>query len=167
MYEEIAAKESKSKKEWKLFSVTGIAVVVMLFTIILFVGGYLYYGSFRTFAGEFSQATSINYRKGGVTVTTEEETFQLTKDNIYFVYNCIINAGRGRLADVPQRRPDAVLEYTFGGRLELWEVKLEGNARQEYGLFIRYCGTDGYEYAYDTDRLTLGRLPLTARQNKE
>lgn len=167
MYEEITVKERQPKKEWKLFSVTGIAVVVMLFTIMLFVGGYLYYGSFRTFAGEFSQATSVNYRKGGVTVTTEEETFKLTEDNIYFVYNCIINAGRGRIAEVPQRQPDAVLEYTFGGKLELWEMKLENNATQEYGLFIRYCGMNGYEYAYDTDRLTLDRLPLTARENKE
>ena len=176
MYEEITVKESKPKKEWKLFSVTGIAVVVMVFVIALFVGGYLYYSSFRTFAGEFSQTTSVNYRKGAVTVTTAEETFQLATENIYFVYNCIINAGRGRLGEAPAREPDAVLEYDFGGKLELWEIKLDDgdgekrgpyDPRREYGVYIRYIGTNGYEYAYDTDRLTMDRLPLTARENKE
>ena len=168
MYEEITVKETKLKKEWKLFSVTGIAIVVMLFVIALFVGGYLYYGSFRTYVGEFSQTTSINYRKGGVTVTTGEENFELSQENIYFVYNAIVNAGRGRIAEVPQRQPDAVLEYQFGGKLELWEVKLEGGtSNREYGLFIHYLGSNGYEYAYDTDRMTLERLPLTERENKE
>ena len=33
------------------------------------------------------------------------------------------------------------------------------------GLFIRYVGVGDYEYAYDTDRLTYDRLPLTAIQN--
>ena len=167
MYEEVAVKENKPKKEWKLFSVTTLAVAAMVFTIALFVGGYMYYSSFRTFAGDFSQTTNVNYRKGGVTVTTAEESFALSRENIYFVYDAIINAGRGRLGEVPARQPDAVLEYTFGGKLELWKVNLEGNANREYGLFIRYSGTDGYEYAYDTDRMTLERLPLTARQNKE
>ena len=168
MYEEISVKETKPKKEWKLFSVTGIAVVVMVFVLALLIGGYLYYGSFRTFVGEFSQMTSVNYRKGSVTVTTEEETFELSQENIYFVYNAIVNAGRGRIAEVPQRQPDAVLEYKFGGKLELWEVQLDKTtSSREYGLFIHYLGSDGYEYAYDTDRMTMDRLPLTARQNKE
>ena len=167
MYEEVTVKENKPKKEWKLFSVTTLAIVIMIAVISLLVGGYLYYSSFRSFAGEFSQTTSVNYRKGNVTVTTAEETFDLSKENIYFVYNAIVNAGRGRLGEAPSRKPDAVLEYTFGGKLELWEVKLEENANQEYGLFIRYSGSNDYEYAYDTDRMTLDRLPLTARQNKE
>ena len=168
MYEEVTVKQIKPKKEWKLFSVTGIAVLVMLFVLALFIGGYLYYGSFRTFVGEFSQTTSVNYRKGGVTVTTEEETFNLSHENIYFVYNAIVNAGRGRIAEVPLRQPDAVLEYKFGGRLELWEVELdERTSNRSLGLFVHYLGSNGYEYAYDTDRMTLDRLPLTARQNKE
>ena len=167
MYEEVTVKENKPKKEWKLFSLTTLVVVTMVFVISLFVGGDLYYTSFRTFAGEFSQTTSVNYRKGSVTVTTAEESFDLSKKNIYFVYNAIVNAGRGRLGEAPSREPDAVLEYSFGGKLELWEIKLEDNAEREYGLFIRYCGTNGYDYAYDTDRLTLDRFPLTARQNKE
>ena len=176
MYEEITVKENKPKKEWKLFSVTTLAVVLMVAALSLFVGGYLYYSSFRTFAGEFSQTTSVNYRKGNVTVTTAEETFNLSAENIYFVYNAIVNAGRGRLGEAPSREPDAVLEYSFGGKLELWEVKLEDdgqekhgpyNPKREYGLFIRYSGMNGYEYAYDTDRMTLDRLPLTARQNRD
>ena len=168
MYEEVVEVKKKSRREWKLFSVTGIAVITMLFVIALFVGGYIYYGSYRTFAGEFSQTTSVNYRKGGVTVTTVEETFELSQDNIYYIYNCIVNAGRGRIAEVPNRTPDAVLEYHFGGRLELWDVTTHNSKTKNVaGLFIRYCSATGYEYAYDTDRLTLDRLPLTERQNKK
>ena len=167
MYEEVTAVK-KPTKEWKLFSVTTMAVVAMVFVICLFIGGYLYYGSVRTFAGDFSQTTSVNYRKGGVTVTTAEETFELTAQNIYFVYNCIINAGRGRIGEPPERQPDAVLEYEFGGKLELWNTEVKNSKNEtKFGLFIRYCGVNGYEYAYDTDRLNLERLPLTARQNLE
>ena len=176
MYEEVVEKKEKPGKEWKLFSVTTLAVLAMVFAIALFVGGYMYYSSFRTFAGDFSQTTNVNYRKGGATVTTAEESFALSRENIYYIYNAIINAGRGRLGEAPSREPDAVLEYAFGGKLELWEIKLEDDAKEkhgpynpirEYGLFIRYSGMNGYEYAYDTDRMTLDRLPLTARQNKE
>ena len=168
MYEEVTAVKKKTVKEWRLFSVTTLAVVTMVFVIALFIGGYLYYSSFRTYVGNFSQTTSVNYRKGGVTVTTAEETFDLTAENIYFVYNCIVNAGRGRIGEVPERQPDVVLEYEFGGKVELWEIAVENSRNDmEYGLFIRYCGVDGYEYAYDTDRLDLERLPLTAKENLE
>ena len=166
MYEEVTEVKKKTGREWKLFSVTGIAVVVMVLVIAIFVGGYMYYGSFRTFAGDFSQTTSVNYRKGSVTVTTAEEEFRLSRDNIYFIYNCIVNAGRGRLAEAPEREPDAVLVYEFGGRLELWDVSVKTTKSETVqGLFIRYVGVGDYEYAYDTDRLTYDRLPLTARQN--
>ena len=168
MYEEVVEVKKKSRREWKLFSVTGIAVITMLFVIALFVGGYIYYGSYRTFVGEFSQTTSINYRKGGITVTTAEETFELAQDNIYYIYNCIVNAGRGRIEEAPDRAPDAVLEYEFGGRLELWNVTTHDSKMESVtGLFIRYTSVSGYEYGYDTNRLTMDRLPLTARQNKD
>lgn len=164
MYEEVIEVKEKPRKEWRLFSVTGLAVVAIVCITALFIGGYMYYGSFRTFVGEFSQTTSINYRKGSVEVTTAEENFNLSTKNIYFVYNCIINAGRGRLGEAPGRTPDAVLKYKYGATLELWDVGLENG---KPGVFIRYRGANDYEYAYDTDRLTFGRLPLTARQNKE
>lgn len=168
MYEEVTTKDKKTGKEWRLFSVTSFAVVLMVCCIALFVGGYMYYGSYRTFAGEFSQTTSVNYRKGTVTVTTADEKFELATENIYYVYNCIINVGRGRIGEAPAREPDAVLEYEFGGRLELWETDVKkSNSESITGLFIRYSGTNGYEYAYDTDRLTLSRLPLTAKENME
>ena len=51
MYEEVTEVKKKPGREWKLFSVTGIAVVVMVLVIAIFVGGYMYYGSFRTFGG--------------------------------------------------------------------------------------------------------------------
>lgn len=164
MYEEVIEEKEKTGKEWRLFSVTGLAVVAIVCITALFIGGYMYYESFRTFAGEFSQTTSINYRKGSVEVTTAEENFNLSADNIYFLYSCIINAGRGKLGEAPKRTPDAVLQYKYGATLELWDVGLENG---KPGIFIRYRGTNDYEYAYDTDRLTFERLPLTARENME
>jgi len=168
MYEEITRKKQRPKGNRRLVTLTSLAVAILVFTTALLVGGYLYYGSFRAFVGDFSNTTSVTYRKGSVQVRTAEEEFQLSRENIYYVYNCIVNAGRGRLGEAPDRQPDAVLHYEFGGRLELWEIKLEDStSSRENGLFIRYCGINGYEYAYDTDRLSLDRLPLTARENME
>ena len=168
MYEEVIDVKKKTAREWRLTGVVTLAVVLMLFVTAVLVGGYRYYSSFRTYVADFSQTTSINYRKGSVTVTTAEESFELSNENIYFVYNCIINMGRGRIGEPPDRQPDAVLEYEFGGTLELWNSKVENSRNNmEYGLFIRYRGVNGYEYAYDTDRLYLERLPLTAKENLE
>jgi len=168
MYEEISERKEKTGKEWRLISVTSFAAIAIVLITGVLICSYLYYGSFRTFTGEFSKTTSVNYRKGSVTVMTAEETFSLTKQNIYYVYSCIVNAGRGRIGNAPEREPDAVLEYEFGGKIELWETEVKNSGSdREYGLFIRFCGMNGYEYAYDTDRLTISRLPLTAKENKE
>ena len=166
IYEDITEKKQKSAGNRKLAIYVSISVAVLLFVTALLLGGYLYYGSFRTFVTDFSNATSVTYRKGSVTVVTEEETFTLSDENVYFVYNSIVNAGRGRLGQPPERKPDVVLQYQFGGTLELWEVQLDdGQSRRDQGLFLRFTNLTGEVYAYDTDRLTLDRLPLTQKDN--
>ena len=166
MYEDITAKETKSVGNRKLTVYVCISVAILLFVMTLLIGGYMYYGSFRTFVTDFSNATSVTYRKGSVTVTTETETFTLSDENVYFVYNSIVNAGRGRLGQPPERAADVVLHYQFGGKLELWEVKLDDRqSRTDQGLFLRFTNLTGEVYAYDTDRLTLDRLPLSAKDN--
>ena len=166
MYEDITAEKTKSAGNRKLVLYASISVAVLLFVTALLLGGYLYYGSFRTFVADFSHSTSVTYRKGSVTVTTETETFTLSDENVYFVYNSIVNAGRGRLGQPPERKADAVLQYQFGGTLELWEVELDDRqSRRDHGLFLRFTDLDGETYAYDTDRLTLDRLPLQQKDN--
>ena len=166
MYEKLITKKQKIVGNKKLVTMVSISVAILLFVTALLLGGYLYYGSFRIFVQDFSRATSVNYRKGSVTVTTEEENFVLTDENVYYVYNAIVNAGRGRLAEAPERKPDALLKYQFGGTLELWEVDLKNTSSQrDSGLFLRFTNMDGEVYAYDTDRLTLDRLPLSEKDN--
>lgn len=167
MYEELGTQKRKMENNRKLVMLICICAAVLLLVTALLIGAYLYYGSFRQFVGDFSSATSVTYRKGSVSVTTQEESFVLSGENVYFVYNAIVNAGRGRLAEAPERAPDAVLDYQFGGVLELWEVDLkDSSSRTENGLFIRFTNLRGEVYAYDTDRLTLDRLPLSAQKNE-
>lgn len=168
MYEEISAKKKKAADNRKLVVWVSLCVFILILVTTLLIGGYLYYSSFRGFVGEFSKTTSIAYRKGAVQVTTQTEKFYLTEENVYYVYNSVVNAGRGRLGEAPQWEPDAVLRYPYGETLELWTVKLDlDTSRREYGLFLRFTNVIGETYAYDTDRLALDMLPLNAKENED
>ena len=168
MYEQISQKRGKLAGNRKLVLLVCASVAILLFVTALFLGAYLYYGSFRGFVADFSAATSISFRKGSVQVTTQYETFALNQENVYFLYNAIVNAGRGRLAEPPERTPDVVITYQFGGKLELWEVDFGESAKgRKQGLFISFTNLEGEVYSYDTDRLGLDRLPLQASRNVE
>ncbi len=167
MYEEVREAKPKTKNNLRLWLILSGCVLFLGLVTALIIGSYAYYASFRGFMSDFSEATNLNYRKGEVLVTTAEEEFYLSKENTYFVYNVIVNAGRGRLGEAPTREPDAVLDYKFGGKLELWDIDLKsGEANQKRGLFIAFTNKEGEVYAYDTDRLVLERLPLKAWKNE-
>jgi len=166
MYEKLIAKKQKIMGNRKLVIMVSISIAVLLFVTGLFLGAYLYYTSFRGFVGDLSAATSISFRKGTVQVTMGDEEFPLSQENVYFIYNAIVNAGRGRLAEPPERQPDAVITYQFGGKLELWEVDMGNNTGgRKKGLFISFTNLEGKVYSYDTDRLGLDRLPLDPEKN--
>ena len=110
MYENLSKGKEKIAGNRKLVTLVCISVAILLLATAVLIGAYLYYGSFREFVSDFSSATSVTYRKGSVWVTTQEEEFALADENVYYVYNAIVNAGRGRLAEAPARTPDAVLE---------------------------------------------------------
>ncbi len=167
MYGEVAAAAENRKNTLRLWLILGLGIAFLVFVTASIVYAYVYYTGFQGYLNDISEVTNMNYRKGSVLVTTEDEQFYLSKENIYLVYTNIVNSGRGRPGEVPEREPDAVLEYKFGGKFEFWEVEVKGgNSSRKTGLFIAFTNREGEVYAYDTDRLDLGRFPLEKWQNE-
>lgn len=167
MYEQIGQSDRggpavSRKKDKRLWIALAACLAIFLVLLALILWGFRYKPSYQDYFGDFSNSVLYAKENRCMTVTTPEETYPILPKNIKKVYNAIAMAGPGRVRSRPEEVPEARLEFGNGTSLELWTAKIEnGRNNREYGLLLSYTYADGRTYTYDTDRLSMSRLPLS------
>ena len=139
----------------------GILLCAVLFAVVaaMVIWSCWYQLRFQQFVSDLSDSTVYAYQNGGLQMEAAGKQVQIEGDLVYEVYQAVAFDGAGRLAERPERAPDAVLTYGDGSLLELWDMELEGyQSDTAEGVLLRYVDQSGVSYCYDTDGLRLDVL---------
>lgn len=165
MYESVNKPKLKSNRI--LWAVVIAASLVILAAVLIILWPFEYMDNFQAFVSDLSNSTVESYNSTtGLWAETEEGRIRIIGDNIHKIYFILSNAGVGRLCDIPDEPPMAVLTYSNGGIMRLWNVEPENptNSRT-YNLCVSYTNPEGETYTYNHDHLDMSRLPLTEWEN--
>ena len=129
------------------------AVFVAAACIGLLVFAARYQLRYRRFVNEFAASVQAS-NKMSLRVTWQGADVPITRSQASRLCRLITSAGAGKVQRSSPEGDGCRLDFGDGASLTLWAVDIpEETAAKSTGTFIRYVGTDGAVYQYDTDRL--------------
>ena len=158
MYDYVKNNESKRKgklrKEWKVAALI-VAVVIVLGTI----GGLLWRkisagNRFSDFCAELSAATTYAYKHDSATVNNGTETYRLTGENIYEVYQCVCVYGPGDERRSVPEGDSITIDYGNGATLTFVTMDDEDGSK----LCFCFSDGDGYKHNFVASGISLQYL---------
>lgn len=158
MYEFVQKSKNKRKgkrrKEWKIAALIAVAVAILAV-----IGGLLWKNMsagrrFSEFCGKLSESTTYAYKHASAIVENDGETYKLTADNVYELYQCVCVYGPGKER---RRAPEGeTVTVTYGNGAELKLVKV-GDGKEEE-LYFCYSDSEKYSHVFRGDNVRLSYI---------
>lgn len=148
--------ERKSKRDHGLLIAVAIVVAVAIVASVPIVISMANSGKYKEFVSRYTDAINSSHTETTVRVTIDGEDIDAPLSNASRVYSIVLAAGMGKAQkNIPEGNP-VIISFKDGSQIELREAQItEKSALRENGLFVRFTGTDGYVYQYDTDKLSM------------
>ena len=147
-------RKGKRRKEWKIAALFAAAVVILVV-----IGGVLWRNltagrRFSEFCGKLSESTTYAYKNDSALVVNGGETYKLTSENLYELYQCVCVYGPGK-----ERRssPDGEsVTVNYGNGAVLLLVKTGEGLDEE--LYFCYSEADGYSHVFRGENVKLSYI---------
>ena len=146
----------KRKKDLGLLAAVIIAAGLLVAAIVPLISAGIMNGKYREFISRYTDSMAASRKTGFVSVVMDSGKQAVETDKVGSVYTLIIDAGMGKpQSAVPEGSPIEI-RFPDSSAIQFWEAEItDKSAERESGLFVRYQGPDGFEYKYDTDKMTL------------
>ena len=145
------AKPSRPSPGAVLLPAFGVFIAAACIGLLVFAARYQL--RYRRFVNEFAASVQAS-NKFSLHLIWQGEDLPVTRDQASRLCLLITSAGAGKVQRSAPAGDGCRLDFGDGASLTLWAVDIpEETAAKSTGTFIRYVGTDGAVYQYDTDRL--------------
>lgn len=152
----MASRKKHTKKDYLLCLAIAAAIVIGAVAVIPMVRATRLSHGYQQFKEAFTDSAHLSRRRGGAEVIIDGETRYVESSKISLVYAVLLDTGMGKPQKTVPSGDPITINYADGASISFWEVPIpEASAERDLGLFVRYEGSDGYVYQYDTDKLTL------------
>ena len=148
------ARKGKRRKEWKIAVLIAVAVAILGC-----IGGLLWKNMtagrrFSEFCGKLSESTTYAYAHESALVENGGETYKLTEENVYELYQCVCVYGPGRERGSTPKGETVAVTYGNGAVLKL--VKVGEGSDEE--LYFCYSDSDGYSHVFRGENVRLSYI---------
>lgn len=154
----------RKKKDIALLVSVVIAVGLIAAVLIPIIYSGILSGKYREYVSRYTASMNISRRADSVSVVEDGEERPLPIDAASLIYTLLLDTGMGKpQTEIPE---ETAVEIRFAdqARISFWETDIpEKSAKNDTGLLIKYQAFDGYEYIYDTDKLTLDSVVNTLK----
>jgi hypothetical protein len=146
----------RPRKDFRLFVIILAAIVVFLIALAPIIFSLRASAHYRSFVDAYTNGMNASHQSGFVTCTVEENSYLLPVNQASEIYKKLMYYGMGKEQKMPPGEPAISIRMDDGSHIEFQETAIpESSAVRDTGLFIRFTGTDGFVYQYDTDKITL------------
>ena len=168
MFTDMIRKKPRTRKDYLLLVIILIAILVFAIAVSPIVFSLKASGHYRQFTDAYTDAMNASHARDRISITTDGESFQVPISAASEIYNKILYAGMGKEQKKQPGEAAVIIEFLDGSRIEFQESAIpESSAIRDTGLFIRFIGSDGFIYQYDTDKLTLEHVLKELPVNSE
>lgn len=147
----------------KLLLVIG-AVFLAFFVVFGTVFSSVFYKRlYWDYVGELSKSTVYAFNNHGVTVTVEEEIYEITGNKVYVFYNRLSNADFGRMQTGFSKDAESLkVDFGDGSSLSIWQAPREVGKKL---LYVHYTNREGRIYKCNVEGMTLEDWKLFVLEN--
>lgn len=152
-YDRVPQNAKPQKPSLSAVLLPAFAALIAATCIGLLVFSARYQLRYRRFVNDFAASVQAS-NKMSLHLTWQDADVPITPDQASRLCRLITAAGAGKVQHTLPDSDGCRMDFGDGASLTLWAVDIpEKTAAKSTGTFIRYVGTDGAVYQYDTDRL--------------
>lgn len=147
----------KPRRPWMLQAAVILCSTVILAVVFLFGWSVRYQLRYRAFVKDLSSSITYAYAHDSLQADVDGELIRVSDENMYKIYNYILQGGSGReRRKLPQEDCAAALYFGNGSTLRLWTVASQGyQPPREKSLLLCFEDRGGEVYLYANANLTL------------
>lgn len=162
MYENILPQNQRKHRSGKplIFLLVALAVAVLAACVLPVGRTMLHQYHYKQFISQLSQYTTQTYYKDTLQAQVDGQTFSVSGDNAYGVFNIIAAMGPCLLSDRrPDQAPDAALTYGDSTTMDLWDVDLSDSDGRSRGIYVEFHSPE-LDFSYLINRTDMDYMMI-------
>ena len=153
MYENV--RKPTSRRDGMLLVWICLAVILLIALAAPVAWGVHLQLQYKNFVNDLTDSVLYGKQHGSITVSQSGERSTVTSERASRLYEITLTIGAGKPQKSAPEADGLLLEFGDGSSLFFCPAFIpESGAEDTDGVYFRYTGSNGVEYAYDTPRLS-------------